>query len=177
MKPVSVVLSVISVVCLSAAATPAAPAPAAPDCSTLVISMVDCLSFVSNNSTVKKPQGSCCTGLKTVMKSNPECLCEAFKNSAQLGVSLNVTKALTLPHACHVASPPLHNCDGVSNGSPAPAMAPRAAMSPIAATGVPSTAAGTTKVAPAPAPKSSASGFTTSVGSVLALAVALISWI
>ncbi|PWA49827.1 xylogen protein 1 [Artemisia annua] len=60
--------------------------------------MADCLSYVTAGSTVKKPEGTCCSGLKTVLKTDDaECLCEAFKNSAQLaGVSLNVTKAMGL---------------------------------------------------------------------------------
>lgn len=86
-----------------------APAPAV-DCSSLILNMADCLSFVSNDSTTTKPQGSCCTGLKTVLKADADCLCEAFKNSAQLGVVLNVTKALSLPAACKVSAPAASNC-------------------------------------------------------------------
>ncbi|KAL2513641.1 non-specific lipid-transfer protein-like protein [Forsythia ovata] len=73
----------------------AAPAPAV-DCSSLVLNMADCLSFVTTGSTTKKPEGTCCSGLKTVLKTNAQCLCDAFKNSAQFGVTLNVTKALAL---------------------------------------------------------------------------------
>ncbi|KAH6823668.1 Bifunctional inhibitor/lipid-transfer protein/seed storage 2S albumin superfamily protein [Perilla frutescens var. hirtella] len=47
--------------------------------------------------------------LKTVVKTNPHCLCDAFNNSAQLGVTLNLTKALALPAACHVSAPSLSN--------------------------------------------------------------------
>ncbi|KAI4299071.1 hypothetical protein L6164_032564 [Bauhinia variegata] len=86
-----------------------APAPSA-DCSSLILTMADCLSFVSNGSTITKPEGSCCSGLKTVLKSDPACLCEAFKSSAQLGVVLNVTKAVTLPAACKVSAPSATNC-------------------------------------------------------------------
>ncbi|CAK9160480.1 unnamed protein product [Ilex paraguariensis] len=87
----------------------AAPSPAV-DCSNLVLNLADCLSYVTNGSTVKKPEGSCCSGLKTVLKTNAECLCDAFKNSAQLGITLNVTKALTLPSACHLSAPSVSNC-------------------------------------------------------------------
>lgn len=86
-----------------------APAPAV-DCSSLILNMADCLSFVSNGSTVAKPEGTCCTGLKTVLKADAACLCEAFKSSAQLGVVLNVTKASTLPAACKVSAPSVSNC-------------------------------------------------------------------
>lgn len=86
-----------------------APAPAA-DCSSLVLNMADCLSYVTSGSTAQKPEGSCCSGLKTVLKTDAECLCEAFKNSAQLGVTLNVTKALALPAACRVSAPSVSKC-------------------------------------------------------------------
>lgn len=86
-----------------------APAPAA-DCSTVILNMADCLSYVTNDSTATKPEGTCCSGLKTVLKTDAECLCEAFKNSAQLGVSLNITKALELPSACHINAPSATKC-------------------------------------------------------------------
>ncbi|KAE8720440.1 Detected protein of unknown function [Hibiscus syriacus] len=38
------------------------------DCSTLILNMADCLSFVSSGSEVSKPEGTCCSGLKTVLK-------------------------------------------------------------------------------------------------------------
>lgn len=86
-----------------------APAPAV-DCSSLVLTMADCLSFVSNGSTTEKPEGTCCSGLKTVLKADAECICEAFKSSAQLGVVLNVTKAMSLPAACKVSASSATKC-------------------------------------------------------------------
>ncbi|XP_073027198.1 non-specific lipid transfer protein GPI-anchored 31-like [Primulina eburnea] len=132
-----------------------APTPA-PDCSTLVLSMVDCLSFVTEGSTATKPEGQCCSGLKNVLKTRAECLCETFKNSAQLGVKLNVTKAATLPAACHVSAPSISNC-GLSIGSgAAPALSPLA-ISPSSVAGAPTTNIGVSTIAPAPAPQSSGS--------------------
>ncbi|XP_009758741.1 non-specific lipid transfer protein GPI-anchored 31-like [Nicotiana tabacum] len=139
----------------TSAAHQSAPAPAA-DCNNLVLNLADCLSFITNGSTEKKPAGTCCSGLKMVLKTDADCLCEGFKNSAQLGVALNVTKALSLPSACHVSAPSVTNC-GLSIGSgAAPALSPTA-VSPSATAGTPSTAAGTNVVAPAPAPGSSGS--------------------
>lgn len=94
---------------VESASRQAAPAPAV-DCNNLVLNLADCLSFVTNGSTEKKPQGTCCSGLKMVLKTDAECLCEGFKNSAQLGVVLNVTKAMALPAACHVSAPSVSNC-------------------------------------------------------------------
>lgn len=80
------------------------------DCSSLILNMADCLSFVTSGSTVEKPEGTCCLGLKTVVRSGPECLCAAFKNSASLGVTLDLTKAASLPSVCKVAAPPSARC-------------------------------------------------------------------
>ncbi|KAI9120471.1 hypothetical protein K1719_007504 [Acacia pycnantha] len=108
------------------------PSPSA-DCSNLILNMADCLAFVSSGSTTMKPSGSCCSGFKTVLKTSPECICEAFKSSSQLGVSLNLTKAMTLPAACKVSAPSFSNC-GVSV---TPAAAP--GMSPLSSAAAPGT--------------------------------------
>ncbi|KAG2399384.1 Non-specific lipid-transfer protein-like protein [Vigna angularis] len=63
------------------ASSPQAPAPSV-DCSTLVLTMANCLSFVTNGSTVTKPEGTCYSGLKFVLKTAHVCLCEDFKSSA-----------------------------------------------------------------------------------------------
>ncbi|XP_023642288.1 non-specific lipid-transfer protein-like protein At2g13820 [Capsella rubella] len=106
---------------------------AAVDCSSLILNMADCLSFVTSGSTVEKPEGTCCSGLKTVVRTGPECLCEAFKNSASLGVTLDLSKASSLPTVCKVAAPPSARCVSVS-GSP-PATAP--GLAPTAGAGAP----------------------------------------
>ncbi|KAM7470450.1 hypothetical protein LguiA_008633 [Lonicera macranthoides] len=114
-----------------------APAPApgpAVDCTGVILNMADCLSFVSNDSKVDKPTALCCSGLKTVLKTNAECLCEGFKNSANFGIVLNITKALTLPSACHVKAPPFSKC-GISLGpSAAPVSSPTASAPSTGAT-------------------------------------------
>jgi hypothetical protein len=104
-------IAAILAVDLARGASPnrAAPAPAV-DCSSLVLTMADCLSFVMNGSNTEKPEGTCCSGLKSVLKTAPSCLCEAFKNSAQFGVELNVTKATSLPAACKVSAPSATKC-------------------------------------------------------------------
>ncbi|XP_047967520.1 non-specific lipid transfer protein GPI-anchored 11 [Salvia hispanica] len=146
-------------------AAKSAPAPAV-DCSSLVLNMADCLTFVTAGSTAKKPEGTCCSGLKTVLKTDAECLCEAFRNSAQLGVTLNISKALTLPAACHVSAPSVSNC-GLSSGA-APALAPSAAP-PSNVAETPRGSIGASEVSPAPAPAS-----THSAASPLAASVSLL---
>ncbi|XVE66523.1 hypothetical protein DITRI_Ditri08aG0086000 [Diplodiscus trichospermus] len=102
----------------------AAPSPSSSsaDCSSLILNMADCLSFVSSGSTVSKPEGNCCSGLKTVLKADPECLCEGFKSSASFGVTLNVTKALTLPAVCKVSAPSATSCATSLTPAGAPGM-------------------------------------------------------
>ncbi|KAK4476887.1 hypothetical protein RD792_016051 [Penstemon davidsonii] len=158
--PVLCMLFALSLSAPVGSAKNAAPAPAV-DCSSLVLTMADCLSFVTEGSTTTTPEGTCCSGLKTVLKTDAECLCETFRNSAQLGVTLNMTKALALPSACHVSAPSVSNC-GLSVGTgAAPALSPLGVVSPSSVAGVPTAAS---EVAPAPAPGSSgSSALTTSI--------------
>ncbi|XP_019168756.1 PREDICTED: non-specific lipid-transfer protein-like protein At2g13820 [Ipomoea nil] len=158
-----------------------APAPAV-DCNSVVLNLADCLSFVTNGSTTKKPEGTCCSGLKMVLKSNAECLCEGFKNSAQLGVVLNVTKALSLPAACHVSAPSVSNC-GLSSGTiSSPAHSPSAsppsktADAPIGVAGAPSTAVGAKETSPALSPGSSGSSGLAPVGSLAFMLLIVLMW-
>ena len=88
--------------------TVSAPAPSL-DCSSAFLELTDCLTFVENGSTVAKPAGKCCSGLKKVVKKEVSCLCDVFKQGASLGV--NITKALTLPSACGVSTPPFSKCN------------------------------------------------------------------
>ncbi|WJX22011.1 hypothetical protein P8452_11363 [Trifolium repens] len=113
----------------SASSSHNAPSPSV-DCSLLIIAMSDCLSFVTNDSTVTKPEGTCCSGLKIVLKSIPSCLCEVFENSSQFGLVLNLTKTLTLPSFCKVAAPSLFNCGLSDAPAPAPAPDPGISLSP-----------------------------------------------
>ncbi|CAL9100495.1 unnamed protein product [Musa textilis] len=98
-----------------------APAPS-PDCSSALLDLADCLSFVENGSTVAKPEGQCCSGLKKVVKEHVICLCDVLKQGPSLGV--NLTKALTLPSACGLSTPPFSKCNISIAGVPAAAPAP-----------------------------------------------------
>ncbi|KAL6184276.1 PREDICTED: non-specific lipid-transfer protein-like protein At5g64080 [Fragaria vesca subsp. vesca] len=140
------------------AAPRAAPAPAV-DCSSLILNMADCLSYVSNDSKTEKPEASCCTGLKTVLKADASCLCEAFKSSGQMGIVLNMTKAMALPAACKVSAPSAANC-GLAvapAGAPVATLTPQIAPTTSAGVAPESSAAGGNVVAPASAPANSAS--------------------
>ncbi|KAL3620916.1 hypothetical protein CASFOL_035828 [Castilleja foliolosa] len=153
--PLFCMLLALSAAAGISAAGISAPPPAA-DCSSLVLSMADCLSYVTAGGTATTPEGTCCSGLKTVLKTDADCLCETFRNSAQLGVTLNMTKAMALPAACHVSAPAATNC-AVSTGiGAAPALSPLA-MSPSSVAGAP-TAAGAGVNVGAPTPTTGSSG-------------------
>ncbi|KAJ4964931.1 hypothetical protein NE237_016780 [Protea cynaroides] len=125
MGKVWLVFGVLVILGVAAVESANAPAPAV-DCSSVIMNMVDCLSFVSNGSKETKPQSTCCSGLKTVLKTSTECLCDAFKNSAQYGIALNMTKALNLPSACGVSA------SASKCGAQPPALSPKSAKSPAA---------------------------------------------
>ncbi|CAH2051986.1 unnamed protein product [Thlaspi arvense] len=143
------------------------------DCSSLILNMADCLSFVTSGSTVKIPEGTCCSGLKTVIRSGPGCLCEAFKNSASLGVTLDLTKAASLPSVCKVAAPPSARC-GLSVSASPPASAPD--LSPTAGgVGAPSSSGEANGANPVPAPARSSDASFVSVSFASTLFITLIS--
>ncbi|KAI3794961.1 hypothetical protein L1987_37602 [Smallanthus sonchifolius] len=94
---------------------------AQPGCTSVLIGMAPCLTYVTGSS--KTPSSSCCSSLANVVKSQPQCLCTALDDStmASLGISINKTIALSLPHACNVKTPPVSRCNAGNN---APVMAP-----------------------------------------------------
>ncbi|KAJ4896958.1 Non-specific lipid-transfer protein-like protein [Raphanus sativus] len=142
------------------------------DCSSLILNMADCLSFVTSGSTVEKPEGTCCSGLKTVVRSGPECICEGFKNSASLGVTLDLAKAASLPSVCKVAAPPSARCGLAVSASP-PASAP--ALSPTAGAGAPSSSSEANAATPASVPAGSSDASLVSISFASALFITLIS--
>ena len=76
-------------------------------CSTIIYDMAECISFLSNGSTEEKATPPCCSGFKSVLKTNAECICEALKSS----IDVNLTRAATLPSACQVSAP-ISKCNG-----------------------------------------------------------------
>ncbi|KAJ4744775.1 Bifunctional inhibitor/lipid-transfer protein/seed storage 2S albumin superfamily protein [Rhynchospora pubera] len=109
-------------------------------CTTTIISMASCLGYISGNSST--PSSSCCSALSNVVQNNPKCLCAVLNGGASsLGVTINNTKALEMPAACKVQTPPVSECNKV-NGAPAEA--------PAATPAAPAPKESTTPAAPAP---------------------------
>ncbi|GLT81867.1 hypothetical protein SLE2022_002960 [Rubroshorea leprosula] len=133
-KAVTIVLIVAAMFALAWGRAPAPePAPsvfgpstaAAPgsDCTTSLLNMSDCLSYVTNGSTATKPDKGCCPELAGLLESSPVCLCYLFdKNiTASFGIILDTSRALKLPSVCGLTTPPVSLCSaiiGVPVGSP-----------------------------------------------------------
>ncbi|XP_050236060.1 non-specific lipid transfer protein GPI-anchored 5-like [Mercurialis annua] len=79
-------------------------------CTNVLISMSPCLNYITGNSST--PSSQCCSQLASVVRSQPQCLCEVLNGSAasSLGVNVNQTQALALPTACNVQTPPISRC-------------------------------------------------------------------
>lgn len=90
-----------------------AGASAQSSCSNVLISLSPCLNYITGNSST--PSSGCCTQLASVVKSNPECLCQVLGGgSSSLGISINQTRALALPGTCNVQTPSLSRCNAAS---------------------------------------------------------------
>ncbi|KAK2980618.1 hypothetical protein RJ640_011426 [Escallonia rubra] len=92
---------------------------AAQSCTNVIISMSPCLNYISGNSST--PSSGCCTQLATVVKSQPQCLCQVLNGGGSaMGLNINQTQALALPGACKVQTPSTSRCNAASPaGSPA----------------------------------------------------------
>lgn len=88
--------------------------PSGSDCGVMVYHMMDCAPYLANGGKETKPESMCCSGFKKIMKKNKACYCAALKSTADLGISLNITRAKNLPDACGV-SYHLSKCDSESS--------------------------------------------------------------
>ncbi|XP_062214352.1 non-specific lipid transfer protein GPI-anchored 5-like [Phragmites australis] len=109
----------LPVACLLAAvaAMVVALASAQSGCTTALIGLYPCLNYISGN--VSTPPASCCSQLSSVVQSSPQCLCAALSgdSSALGGVTIDKTRALELPQACNVQTPPASKCNSAGGGN------------------------------------------------------------
>ncbi|KAL9238679.1 hypothetical protein vseg_013069 [Gypsophila vaccaria] len=107
------------------------PTTGAPDCMTSVYNMSDCLTYVVNGSTVNAPDKACCPELAGMLDSNPVCLCQLLGKSKDLGIDLDVGRALKLPSICGLQTPPLSLCSvvGIPIGAPTSSAGPSSSVS------------------------------------------------
>ncbi|KAF3325188.1 non-specific lipid transfer protein GPI-anchored 2-like protein [Carex littledalei] len=93
-------------------------------CMTTIVSLSSCLNYITGNTST--PSTSCCSTLSSVVKNEPQCLCTLLNGGASsLGVVINTTKAMELPPACKVQTPPVSLCKTLG----APAAAPSTSTS------------------------------------------------
>uniref|UniRef100_A0A0E0LI87 Bifunctional inhibitor/plant lipid transfer protein/seed storage helical domain-containing protein n=1 Tax=Oryza punctata TaxID=4537 RepID=A0A0E0LI87_ORYPU len=71
------------------------------ECSEKLVALSTCLTFVQDQAVAPTPD--CCSGLKTVLAASRKCLCVLIKDrdDPNLGLKINVTKALSLPQLCN----------------------------------------------------------------------------
>ncbi|CAL4919500.1 unnamed protein product [Urochloa decumbens] len=125
-------LVTLPVACLVAAVASAAlfaSAAAQSGCTTTLISLYPCLNYISGN--VSAPPTSCCSQLANVVQTSPQCLCAALSgdSSALSGVTIDKTRALKLPQACNVKTPPASKCNSSGGGNSPAAATPTAPSS------------------------------------------------
>ena len=92
------------------AALLAASASAQSGCTVALIGLYPCMNYISGSETA--PTTSCCSQLSSVVQSQPECLCSALGGDSVGGMTINKTRALELPKACNVQTPPASKCNG-----------------------------------------------------------------
>ncbi|KAF0907016.1 hypothetical protein E2562_014637 [Oryza meyeriana var. granulata] len=95
---------VVVVVVVAAAAAAGVSGDFAADraeCSDKLVALATCLTFVQDEAVAPTPD--CCSGLKTVLQTSRKCLCVLIKDrdDPNLGLKINVTKALSLPTLCN----------------------------------------------------------------------------
>ncbi|KAI8005247.1 DNA-directed RNA polymerase II subunit 1 [Camellia lanceoleosa] len=98
---------------------PKAPAPSV-DCTTLIYGMSDCLTYLTVGNNETNPKDTCCTGLKTVLDTDADCLCEGLKSSASLGFNIDFKKAKAIPSVCKIPTPPSLTSSPSPPGAPSP---------------------------------------------------------
>ncbi|OIT31073.1 PREDICTED: non-specific lipid transfer protein GPI-anchored 2-like [Nicotiana attenuata] len=91
------------------------------DCQQVIVGLAPCLQYIQGNATT--PSSGCCTQLATIVKNQPQCLCQVVNGGgSNLGINVNQTQAMALPKACNVRTPSVSLCKGTtpsaSPGSP-----------------------------------------------------------
>ena len=82
-------------------------------CTNALMSMSPCLNYITGNSST--PSSRCCQQLASVVRSQSQCLCEVLNGGgSSMGINVNQTRAVALPGACNVQTPPISRCSGKS---------------------------------------------------------------
>ncbi|XP_022759733.1 non-specific lipid-transfer protein-like protein At2g13820 [Durio zibethinus] len=87
----------------------------AQSCTSTLTSLAPCLNYITGNSST--PSSTCCSQLKTVVQSSPQCLCSAFNSGASLGNG-NYSNWTQLPGSYQVQTPSINQCNGGTSSTP-----------------------------------------------------------
>ncbi|KAG8085962.1 hypothetical protein GUJ93_ZPchr0010g10478 [Zizania palustris] len=119
LAPAAAVLLLLLTTATGAQSPAAAPGPAPGGagldsaCLNALLNMSDCLAYVQNGSTARRPDKPCCPELAGLVESNPVCLCELLSGAGDsYGIAVDYSRALALPAICRVATPPVSTCAG-----------------------------------------------------------------
>lgn len=82
------------------------------DCTDLMLNMSSCLSYVEEGSNLRVPEEGCCPGLSSLVDTQPACLCQLLASGETFGIKIDTSKALMMPAACKVETPPASLCSG-----------------------------------------------------------------
>ncbi|CAL4918523.1 unnamed protein product [Urochloa decumbens] len=98
------------------------------DCTSALVSLSPCMDYISGNGS-STPSSSCCSQLKSVVQSKPQCLCAVIggggASTSLGGVTIDRDRTLGLPAACNVQTPPASQCNaGSSSGGGSKATPP-----------------------------------------------------
>ncbi|KAJ4813029.1 Bifunctional inhibitor/lipid-transfer protein/seed storage 2S albumin superfamily protein [Rhynchospora pubera] len=74
------------------------------ECTDQLMGLATCITYVEGTTTAKNPTPDCCAGFKQVVGKSLKCMCILVKDrdEPELGIKINVSLALQLPHKCNV---------------------------------------------------------------------------
>ncbi|KAK1280981.1 hypothetical protein QJS04_geneDACA015121 [Acorus gramineus] len=127
-----VLLAVSTIGALAQDGPAAAPAPGL-DCTDALVNLSSCLTYVEEGSNLTRPEKGCCPGLAGLVANTPQCLCQLLSSGEAFGLQIDRTKALALPTACRVDTPPISLCSVFGYPVPSPQMSPVMPPSPAGA--------------------------------------------
>lgn len=88
-----------------------APWPGALDCTSALLNLTSCLTYVEAGSTLTRPEKGCCGALAGVVDGEEAaCLCGLVGGYAAYRVRVDAVRALALPTICRVDAPPPRLC-------------------------------------------------------------------
>ncbi|KAJ4817446.1 Bifunctional inhibitor/lipid-transfer protein/seed storage 2S albumin superfamily protein [Rhynchospora pubera] len=95
-----------------------APADApAQDCSPYAHGLLECLDYLQAGSSTAKPDPTCCTDLRSIVKEDVSCLCGLLTgNQNDFGFPINSSRVFSLPYTCAFTLPTSSECNALLGG-------------------------------------------------------------